>query len=352
MSRGRLLMAIVIAVSLWGVGSFVYAQATDPRFENLAKELYPRARQEGEVIVYTIWDVADIVAVLDGFSKQFPGIKTKYWQADQPAVRSRVLLEFQSGQASVDGLACDMSVYVFRTAGAVATYETIQKDALILHDPTMPIVGLNVNVLAYNTKKMKAEDAPKDWEDVANAKFRGAVALDDPMRAGPGSVSLAALKEGWRDDARFARYVKGLKALNVPVHRSTAAMFRLMVAGEYSIANPAINRDVIEEKEKGSPVDYSRSAPPIVFPRPFGIYAKAPHPNAAKLLAEWLLSPAGQMVQDSVRKTMSRKGLRGKASIEGAWPSHIQPMGITDKAFLEDPKQWLDTFVKPIWEGK
>jgi hypothetical protein len=29
---------------------------TDPRFEKLAKDLYPKAKQEGALVVYTVWD--------------------------------------------------------------------------------------------------------------------------------------------------------------------------------------------------------------------------------------------------------------------------------------------------------
>ena len=166
------------------------------------------------------------------------------------------------------------------------------------------------------------------------------------------SAQMAALREHWKDDAKFANFVKGLRALNVPVHRSTSAMLRLVVAGEYSIADAALFQDVLREKDRGSPLEYPRFIPPVVSPQYIGIYAKSPHPNAARLLAEWMLSPAGQAVFDSLGRTGSRKGFRGKASLEGAWPSDIKPIALADKGFLEDPKKWLDTYVKPLWEAK
>ena len=48
--------------------------------------------------------------------------------------------------------------------------------------------------LSYNTKKLKKEDLPKSWEDVINPKYKGTVALDDPLRAGPLSGLLAGLQ--------------------------------------------------------------------------------------------------------------------------------------------------------------
>lgn len=356
MAKRISMVAVVLMLSLLlGLGELAHAQRaamTDARFENLSKELYPKAKQEGEVIAYTVWDVEDITVVLAAFSKQFPGIKTSYWAARNPEIVTKVLAEFQSGKGSFDVVMSDSAPPVLKSAGTIAPYETVQKDALILHDPTMPVVSLQIQTLAYNTKTMKVEDLPRNWEDVANPKYKGMVALDDPLRAGPLTTQLAAFKENWKDDARWTRFVKGLKALNVPVHKSSSAMFRLVIAGEYGIAEPGYLVDLLREKEKGSPVDYVRSAPPIVSPRFSAIYAKSPHPNAAKLLSEWLISPAGQTTLDSIGREISRKGLRGRTSVEAAWPSDIKPIRVTDRVFLEDPKKWMDTYIKPIWEGK
>ena len=205
--------------------------------------------------------------------------------------------------------------------------------------------------MAEHTKKLKPADLPKSWEDVANPKFKGMVALDDPMRAGPLSSMLAGLKEQWKDNNRFNKFVKGLKALGVPVHKSTSAMFRLVISGEYAICMPALLHDVMEEKAKGTPVDYIKTVPPVVFPRQAGIYIKAPNPNAAKLFAEWAISTQGQQVIDSVGRETSRKDFKSKTSIESAYPKGTKAIPVSDKLFLEDPKKWLDINVKPIWEG-
>jgi iron(III) transport system substrate-binding protein len=343
------LAALWVTVAFGGVS--LAASAPEDPYNKAAAALYEKAKQEGAVVVYSVWDVEHIVAILDGFSKRYPGIKTSYWQGRNPEIVTRVLTEFQAGQGSVDAILSDNAPPVIRAAGAIMPYETVQKNFLTLHDPTMPVVSLQIQALVYNTKKLKAGDLPKSWEDVANPKYKGNVALDDPMRAGPLSTQLAALKDLWKDDARFVRFVKGLKALGVPVHKSTSAMFRLVISGEYSIAMPALLHDSLTEREKGTPVELVQTAPPIVFPRYAGIYAKAPHENAGKLLAEWLISQEGQATLDSVGREASRKGFKSKHSIEAAYPASVKAIPVNDKLFLEDPKKWLDTNVKPLWEG-
>jgi iron(III) transport system substrate-binding protein len=320
-------------------------------FEKVSAELYPKAKQEGNLIVYSVWDVEHLRVVTDAFMKRYPGIKATYWQARNPEIVTRALTEFQGGQSSFDVVLSDNAPPVIRAAGAIMNYETVQKDVLYLHDPTLPTVSLQVQALAFNTKKIKPADLPKSWEDVANPKYKGLVALDDPMRAGPLSSMLAALKTQWKDDERFNKFLRGLKALGVPVHKSTSAMFRLVISGEYPICMPALLHDVIEEMHKGTPVGYVKTNPPVLFPRQAGIYAKAPNPNAAKLFAEWLISEQGQKTIDSVGRETSRNDFKSKTSIEAAFGKGMKPLPVTDQLFLEDPKKWLDTYVKPIWEG-
>ena len=154
-------------------------------FDTVSKDLYPKAKQEGNLIIYSVWDVEHLRGITDAFMKRYPGIKATYWQGRNPEIVTRVLTEFQGGQSSVDVILSDNAPPVIRAAGGISPYETVQKDVLVLHDPTMATVSLQIQALAYNTKKIKPADLPKSWEDVANPKFKGQVALDDPMRAGP-----------------------------------------------------------------------------------------------------------------------------------------------------------------------
>lgn len=320
-------------------------------FARVSAELYPKAKQEGNLVVYSVWDVEHLKVITEAFMKRYPGIKATYWQGRNPEIVTRALTEFQGGQASFDIVLSDNAPPVIRAAGAIMNYNTVQRDVLYLHDPTLPTVSLQIQALAYNTKKLKPADLPKSWEEVANPKYKGMIALDDPMRAGPLSSMLAGLKTQWKDDARFNNFLRNLKALSVPVHKSTSAMFRLVISGEYAICMPALLHDVMEEIHKGTPVGYVKTVPPVVFPRQAGIYAKAPNPNTAKLFAEWLISDEGQKTIDSIGRETSRNDFKSKTSIESAFGKNMKPLPVTDQQFLEDPKSWLDKFVKPVWEG-
>lgn len=323
---------------------------SDPRFDKIAKEFYPKAKQEGALVVYTVWDVDHIRSLTGAFSKRFPGINTSYWQATRSEVTTRTLTEYQGNQSTVDAIVTEAPL-VLHAAGATEPYQTVQGNSLIVNDAIAPVVSLQIQALAYNTKKLKPEEAPKSWEDVTNPKYKGIVALDDPMRAGPLSSMLAAFKDEWKDDVRWANFIKGLKSLNVSIHKSTSAMFRLVVAGEYSIVMPALFHDVVREKEIGSPIDFARGAGPVVSPQQAAIYVKAPHPMAAKLFAEWLISPEGQAAIDAVGRPSARKGFKSKTSMENGWGPNVKPIVVSNKSYIEDARKWLDTAVKPVWEN-
>src|ERR1044072_952102 len=106
MVRKKLLLSFLSAVFALALANRIaIAQArpeTDPRFEKIAKEFYPKAKQEGALVVYTVWDVDHIRALTAAFSKRFPGINTSYWQATRSEVTTRTLTEYQGNQASVD----------------------------------------------------------------------------------------------------------------------------------------------------------------------------------------------------------------------------------------------------------
>src|SRR6476660_6254592 len=149
-------------------GSATATGAAAKAFEKVSAELYPKAKQEGNLIVYSVWDVEHLKVITDAFMKRYPGIKATYWQGRNPEIVTRALTEFQGGQASWDVVLSDNAPPVIRAAGAIMNYDTVQRDVLYLHDPTMPTVSLQVQALAYNTKKMKPADLPKSWEDVAS----------------------------------------------------------------------------------------------------------------------------------------------------------------------------------------
>jgi hypothetical protein len=62
-------------------------------FDAVSKELYPKAKEEGNLIIYSVWDVDHLRGITDAFMKKYPGIKATYWQGRNPEIVTRVLPE-------------------------------------------------------------------------------------------------------------------------------------------------------------------------------------------------------------------------------------------------------------------
>src|SRR5215470_10179663 len=94
-----LLLSLIAVLALTSERLIAQARPeSDPRFENVAKELYPKAKQEGALVVYTVWDVDHIRSLTGAFSKRFPGISTTYWQATRSELMTRTLTEYRGNQ--------------------------------------------------------------------------------------------------------------------------------------------------------------------------------------------------------------------------------------------------------------
>src|SRR4030095_3884723 len=137
------------------VGSATATAAAAKAFAQVSAERYPKAKQEGNLVVYSVWDVEHLRVITDAFMKRYPGIKATYWQGRNPEIVTRVLTELHVAPHSLDVVLSDNAPPVIRAAGGIMPYETVQKSVLVLHDPTLPTVSLQIQALSYNTKKIK-----------------------------------------------------------------------------------------------------------------------------------------------------------------------------------------------------
>jgi iron(III) transport system substrate-binding protein len=69
-----------------------------------------------------------------------------------------------------------------------------------------------------------------------------------------------------------------------------------VIAGEYSLALQIFNHHTVISAKKGAPVDWIRMEPVTGTLSVISVHKNAPHPNAAKLLADFIISPEGQHI--------------------------------------------------------
>jgi len=162
---------------------------------------------------------------------------------------------------------------------------------------------VNPFVLGYNTNLVKKDEVPKSYEQLLDPKWKGKkISIDDSAYG-----LLAGLIREWGKEKAVA-YFKKLAAQDPVVMRGNTNRVQLAMAGEYPLIiayAPTIQR----ETSLGHPMDWVPLEPVPVQVNPIMLAAKAPHPNAGKLLVDFLLSKEGQKMLVGFRRIPVREDI-------------------------------------------
>ena len=266
-------------------------------WEDKLKKIYPAAKAEGKVIFNSrrISEVGGKQGVAQ-FKKRYPGIDIIFTGISGSKLPARIMLEAKAGSISVDAFRSDPS-----RASPLA-----DKGLLLQINPAslgnLPFktyfknsfykVSDQISNFAYNTALLKAADRPKSFEDLLKPRFKRKLILD----ARGGQISHLLSEKIWGED-KFWKFVKGLKAQKpIWTARNSTAMAKL-TSGEGFISTASYVA-IQTLKKKGAPVEFLFLSPSLSQTRGIGIIKGGKHPNAAKLLLGWLLSPEGLKARD------------------------------------------------------
>jgi iron(III) transport system substrate-binding protein len=156
-----------------------------------------------------------------------------------------------------------------------------------LSDPGFSyITNASRYLLIYNKVKVRPDDAPRAWTDLLDPKWKGRVATGHPAFSGCTGTWALGLKKvyGWDYFDKLARN-------NPRIGRSAVDPMTLINAGECLVGVGSAN-NAYASVDKGNPIGIVHPSDGLILcVTPSAIPAHAPHPNAAKLFMEWLLSP-------------------------------------------------------------
>jgi len=147
------------------------------------------------------------------------------------------------------------------------------------------------NVIIYNKQRVKPADAPKEWTDLWDPKWKGKVGMDPPWR----SIAVQGLVALWVKNG-ITDAAEKLKANDVRFFEGSAGVFQAVLRGDVMVATLA-DLPLEPGLEDGAPVGF-------VYPKSgtatndgyVMVSARAPHPNAGKVFVNWLMSAPGQLV--------------------------------------------------------
>ena len=260
-----------------------------------------KAEQEGEFVYYTHDSEPAAAGIAEAFGKDFPKIKGKYFRLQNSSLFSKVLSERQAGQYNVDVIQFSepTTAIDFQKRGGYTRHVSPQAKFYAPEHLSGPVgdyfwVGVTFAGIAYNTEKVKPEDAPKGWKDILKPIWANGVNVKQ-SNSGLQFVQWYELRKLYGED-----FWKEFAKLKPKGFDSRVQLFDRLAKGDDKLCGLAEYAGYLLHKEKGAPIAWV--APPDGLPAsPLlnGVADKAPHPEAARLFVDWMMSPRGQAHQQN-----------------------------------------------------
>src|SRR5207302_1905359 len=241
---------------------------------------------------------SESVPLTRAFEKKH-GIKVELWRAASEKVTQRTITEARARRFSVDAV---------ETIGTDLERMTREKIFAEFHSPHLADLTptaipshrswfpdrLSYLGVAYNTKLVHREDLPKTYEGFLDPKWQGRLGIE-----ASDVVWLAGILKFWGQD-RGMKFFHGLAAMKPDVRTGHTLLTQLVAAGEVPVGLTVYSSGVVAHKRTGAPIDWVPIEPVIGQPLGIGLAKDAPHPHAALLFADFVLSPEGQELFNSL----------------------------------------------------
>jgi iron(III) transport system substrate-binding protein len=298
MSLFRILLGVLVPAIALGQAAPRNDELYRYRGADRDTRLVERARQEGTLSLYTSLAPTESKPLADAFEKKY-GVKVELWRALSDKVVQRVITEGRAGRHAVD---------VVETNGP--EMEALAQEKLLaeVYSPflaDLPADGiqphrmwypdrLNFFVVGYNTEKVKRSELPATYEGFLDPKWKGRIGIE-----ATDSEWMAAIVKKW-GEAKGMDYFRKLAAMKPDMRKGHVLLAQLVATGEVPVGLTMYNANIESLKKKGAPIDFVPVQPVIARPQGIGVAKDAPHPAAALLFLDFVLSPEGQKLYESM----------------------------------------------------
>lgn len=273
------------------------------------QQLLEKARQERDVSVYASFTEAKTLA--EAFRKRYPSPAVTINRLGGGRMLDIALTEFRAGRHLVDVfIGGSTSGRPLIDAGLIGRYPSAERAhyaADFRDDKGYWTAFFSRHlVFAFNTTLVAREKLPRSYFDLLDPYWKERLAIDDH----PGNWLAGMIKAYGKGKA--AELLRGLARQNPKIIRGRTLKVQLMAAGEIYAAVDQTEESIIEMKKKGAPVDYFFVENTPVLTNPVLLAKNAPHPYAAALFVDYLLSKEGQQAVVDIDYVPTRQGFKPK----------------------------------------
>jgi len=270
-------------------------------------KLIEAAKKEGEVVVYGTMSVEAANLLHARFRAKYPFIDVKLNRLGSGKFAPRVLAEVRANKHLADILQTNsLTLHYIKKEGFLANYLSPEDrfyPKQFKEQGYWTTTNMNVHVLAFNTKLIARDKAPKSYDDLLNPVWKGKLLSD-------ASEQWGALMFQIMGKEKAIRHMRELAKQNLLLRRESSAMrAQLLAAGESPIDIDSTLGPVEELKKRGAPIDWIALSPVPVVTSAHGVALRPPHPNAARLYLDFMLSREGQKAVLDTRRNVARSDL-------------------------------------------
>jgi iron(III) transport system substrate-binding protein len=299
-----MLRVLVFAALLGPIAALSAVSADQPA------SVVSSAKSEATVIWYSALDAPTLTALVDLFNAGHPGITVRPLQISSNAIPARLLTERTGGKYNADVVSCDQFAFAQLAESDVFVPFKVDAPAQYLRgaiDPKGAAVAFftDTTVIAWNADRLKADGLrpPTSLADLARPEWKGKIGIDGT--AFNWFQSVIATQKNGRDLLRKI-------AANGPfITSGHSATITQLVNGEFDVTPTAYGYMAEKARLAGRPVDFVNPNPLPVGLEYAAIVKNAPHPNAARVLVDWLISKPAQEFVASDRRTPTLMGVKG-----------------------------------------
>lgn len=269
------------------------------------------ARKEGETVWYTSMSLTDFPKIVGAFEKSHPYVKVQTNRLSQSSIMPKIETESRAGRFAVDIVgSAPMEMWELKQKNFSAAYLSPELKAFPpgAFDPQGYWSSTEVTplVLAFNTKLVANEDAPRSYQDLLLPKWKG------KMNFGSDEYAWYSVMLDGMGKTKGLDFMRALARQQLHIPGGSSIMrLQLMLAGESALVIAARGRRATEYKEKGAPIDYRLLDPYPGEPNGLALMRRSAHPHASMLFIDWMLSEEGQTVlAQQVPRITLRKGIK------------------------------------------
>jgi iron(III) transport system substrate-binding protein len=291
------------------------ARAADPAW--LDAKLLEAAKSEGSLVIYSSVNEEEALPIWRKFEQE-TGIKVDYVRGSDAQLIARMMIESRASRGAWDLVLITAAHKLPQQMLAQIDPPEARHLFPAARDPNRRWYGFsaNYNVPAYNTNAIKPADLPQSYEDLAKrSDWAGRVVVNEYD-----SEWVTALLEHY-GDSKGRDLLRALgTTLKPAIVNGHLAVARAVGSGEYLVALTNYVNLTMNVKLAGAPTDYWAIDPVGVFYMQVSASAQAPHPNAARLGANFILSQEGQSL------LAARGRIPSRADVETNPPGVLKAM--------------------------